>query len=186
MDDEYLRNTWYYEWNDQVPWVENEPWLEYETWDQLPNNMIHTCQQFRFKDGRAEWPTCNWKTKNQCNGGNLPGLYSTGYWTYCESLNWYEELEDGDLKTHALMARAFLINQFEEQDSEETKFRHWLTQCFRNFNKLNHELMTHLEDYWWNQHDMETSFEDTWKYHELQHSEHDKCEEDVDGVNDTK
>ena len=51
MDDEYLRNTWYYEWNDQVPWVENEPGRDYETWDQLPNNMIHTCQPFRFKDG---------------------------------------------------------------------------------------------------------------------------------------
>ena len=70
-----------------MPWVDEKPWLLHGTLEEPTQEIIHTCQPLRFKNGRAEWPTCNWETENRCNGGNLPGMYSVGHLTYCKIMN---------------------------------------------------------------------------------------------------
>ncbi|PWA55759.1 hypothetical protein CTI12_AA424930 [Artemisia annua] len=82
------------------------------------------------EDGRVEWPTCNWETEKHCNGSNLPGIYDIGYLTYCESYEWYEELEDGDLKNKALMEKA-LLEAPREHESDEA--HHDWVSAFRRF-----------------------------------------------------
>ena len=60
---EAFRNTWLYEWNDQVPWVSNKP----AYYDELE----HSCEPIRFMDGTYEWPSCDWRNEGICNGGSL-------------------------------------------------------------------------------------------------------------------
>ena len=81
--------------------------------------------------------------------------------TYYKSIKWYDELEDGDLKTSALIERAFLIEQHENRDGEGAEFCDWLERCFGDYHKLDCELMMKLEDYWWNVHDKEASPSET-------------------------
>ncbi|GJW80161.1 hypothetical protein Tco_0144136 [Tanacetum coccineum] len=56
-----------------------EPWPEdgvpYEICDQI-------CEPFRFKNGKAKWPTCNSNKDGFYNGGELPGMVRVGYMTY--------------------------------------------------------------------------------------------------------
>ncbi|GKC79779.1 hypothetical protein Tco_1130553, partial [Tanacetum coccineum] len=41
-----------------------------------------------------------------CNGGNLSGMIRVGNMTYFQNYEWYEGLEDGDLKDEALKEKA--------------------------------------------------------------------------------
>ncbi|GJT38997.1 hypothetical protein Tco_0938862 [Tanacetum coccineum] len=48
-----------------------EPWSE----DGVPYEICdHICEPFRFKNGKAKWPTCNSNEDEFCNGGELPGM----------------------------------------------------------------------------------------------------------------
>ncbi|GJS59663.1 hypothetical protein Tco_1531859 [Tanacetum coccineum] len=44
-----------------------------------------------------EWPTCGWRN-GYCNRGNLPGAYIIGNSLHYQDYEWYEALEDGELK----------------------------------------------------------------------------------------
>ncbi|GKC16309.1 hypothetical protein Tco_1013091 [Tanacetum coccineum] len=52
-------NTWYYEYNNEVPWVDEKPWLENGIWKEPTDDICHKCKLFGFKIGHVEWPTCN-------------------------------------------------------------------------------------------------------------------------------
>ncbi|GKF11733.1 hypothetical protein Tco_0049659 [Tanacetum coccineum] len=92
--DEY-KYAWICEWNKDVPWVADMPWLDYGPW------IEHVCKSFRFKNGYAKWPTCNWKMEKYCNGGDLPRVIQSGDMICFESYEWYENLEEGELKYKA-------------------------------------------------------------------------------------
>ncbi|GJX58460.1 hypothetical protein Tco_0289850 [Tanacetum coccineum] len=61
--------------NDELeePWSEDR--VSYEICD-------HICEPFRFKNGKAKWPTCNSNKDGFCNAGELPGIVWVGYMTY--------------------------------------------------------------------------------------------------------
>lgn len=63
---ETFKNTWLYEWNNQVPWVYNKP----EFYDEL----VHRCDAILFKNGTCEWPSCDWKNEGISNGGSIIGM----------------------------------------------------------------------------------------------------------------
>ncbi|GKA57422.1 hypothetical protein Tco_0756610, partial [Tanacetum coccineum] len=50
----------------------------------------------------SEWPTCNWRDKEYCNRGNLPGKFQVGSTIHYQDYKWYEVLEDSHLKDEAL------------------------------------------------------------------------------------
>ncbi|GJR52932.1 hypothetical protein Tco_1403453 [Tanacetum coccineum] len=68
--DEY-KDAWIYEWNKDVPWVANMPWLDYGPWMEPSDDIEHVCKPFRFTNGHAKWPTCNWKKEKYCDEGEL-------------------------------------------------------------------------------------------------------------------
>nr|GEY25389.1 hypothetical protein [Tanacetum cinerariifolium] len=80
--------------NDELeePWSEDE--VPYEIYD-------HVCEPFRFKNGKAKWPTCKSNEDGFCNGGELPGMVRVGYMTYFQDYEWYNELADKNLKEEA-------------------------------------------------------------------------------------
>ncbi|GJV39598.1 hypothetical protein Tco_1418038 [Tanacetum coccineum] len=52
--------------------------------------------------------TCSWKDDGYCNGGNLPGTYIIGNQLHYKDYEWYEALEDSELKDLALRNNAIM------------------------------------------------------------------------------
>ncbi|GKA45210.1 hypothetical protein Tco_0738006 [Tanacetum coccineum] len=104
--DEY-KDDWIYEWNRDVPWVDEKPWTDTGVWTE-PTPVKHYCKPFNYKIGCLEWPTCSWKNYGYRNGGNLPGTYHIGNSLHYQDLEWYEALEDCELKDGALRNKAIM------------------------------------------------------------------------------
>ncbi|GJU61798.1 hypothetical protein Tco_1243633 [Tanacetum coccineum] len=94
---EDYKNDWIYEWNKDVPWVDEKPWTNARVWTK-PTPVKHTCKPFNYKTGCSKWPTCSWKDDGYCNGGNLPETYIIGNQLHYQDYEWYEALEDSELK----------------------------------------------------------------------------------------
>ncbi|GJT25293.1 hypothetical protein Tco_0895230 [Tanacetum coccineum] len=130
---EDYKNTWYYEWNNEVPWVDKKPWLEDGIWKEPTDDICHQCKPFCFKNGHAEWPT------------------------YYEL---YEGLENGDLKEETLKEKAILEGSWGHENTKGNNFFSWLKEKFCNYHELDYELMLKLEEYWWRMKEEEESSED--------------------------
>ncbi|GKE66134.1 hypothetical protein Tco_1520295 [Tanacetum coccineum] len=85
------------------------------SWESLRIFISHS---FQFKIGDIEWPTCNSNEDGYCNGGNLPGIIRVGNMTYLQNYEWYEGLEDGDLKNEALKEKAILEGSLGHENEE--------------------------------------------------------------------
>ncbi|GJU61522.1 hypothetical protein Tco_1243357 [Tanacetum coccineum] len=96
---EEYKDDWIYEWNKDVPWP------------------------FNYKSGCSEWPTCSWREDGYCNGENLPGTYIVGNSLHYQDLEWYEALEDGELKVEALKNKAIMEGIIEEDDESSNEGR---------------------------------------------------------------
>ncbi|GKA17386.1 hypothetical protein Tco_0697223 [Tanacetum coccineum] len=136
-DDE---NDWIYEWNKDVPWVDEKPWTNAGVWTK-PTPVKHTCKPFNYKTGCSEWPTCSWKDDGYCNGGNLPGTYIIGNQLHYQDYEWYEALEDSELKDLALTNKDIMEGVINEDDNESRyeQKRRW--NIYINYNdvyEINH------------------------------------------------
>ncbi|GKD29405.1 hypothetical protein Tco_1240183 [Tanacetum coccineum] len=114
---EDYKDDWIYEWNKDVPWVNEKPWTDAGVWTE-PKPVIHTCKPFNYKTGCLEWPTCSWMDDGYCNGGNLPKTFIIGNQLHYQDLEWYEALEDSELKDLALRNKA-ITEGFTNKDDEE-------------------------------------------------------------------
>ncbi|GJS61735.1 hypothetical protein Tco_0656519 [Tanacetum coccineum] len=112
---EDYKDDWIYEWNKDVPWVDEKPWTNAGVWTK-PTPVKHTCKPFNYKTGCSEWPTCSWKDDGYCNGGNLPGTYIIGNQLHYQDYEWYEALEDSELKNKALRNKAIMEGFINEDD----------------------------------------------------------------------
>ncbi|GJW55618.1 hypothetical protein Tco_0099703 [Tanacetum coccineum] len=116
---DYYKNDWIYEWNKDIPW------------------------DFNYKTGCSEWLTCSWINDGYCNGGNLPGTYIVGNQPHHQNLEWYESLEDCELKEQALRNKAIiegLIDEGENKSRHEQKKRWNLYTNYDDAYEINHEL----------------------------------------------
>ncbi|GJS29864.1 hypothetical protein Tco_0490484 [Tanacetum coccineum] len=138
---EDYKDDWIYEWNKDVPWVDEKPWTNAGVWTK-PTPVKHTCKPFNYKTGCSEWPTCSWKDDGYCNGGNLPGTYIIGNQLHYQDYEWYEALEDSELKDEALRNKA-IMEGFIKEDDDESRYeqkRRW--NIYTNYDdayEINHE-----------------------------------------------
>ncbi|GKC41676.1 hypothetical protein Tco_1059398, partial [Tanacetum coccineum] len=100
-----------------VPWVDEKPWTDTGVWTE-PKLVIHTCKPFNYKTGCSEWTTCNWMNDGYCNGGNLPGTYIIGNQLHYQDYEWYEALEDYELKEEALRNKAIMDGFINDDDDK--------------------------------------------------------------------
>ncbi|GJZ30159.1 hypothetical protein Tco_0575206 [Tanacetum coccineum] len=112
--DDY-KDDWIYEWNKDVPWVDEKPWTDTGVWTE-PKPVIHTCKPFNYKTGCSKWPTCNYE--------------------------WYEALEDSELKDEALRNKAIMEGSIKDYDDESSyeQMRRW--DIYTNYDdtyKKNHD-----------------------------------------------
>ncbi|GJW34693.1 hypothetical protein Tco_0057613 [Tanacetum coccineum] len=137
---EDYKNDWIYEWNKDVPWVDEKLWTNAGVWTK-PTPVKHTCKPFNYKTGCSEWPTCSWKDDGYCNGGNLPGTYIIGNQLHYQDYEWYEALEDSELKDLALTNKDIMEGVINEDDNESRyeQKRRW--NIYINYNdvyEINH------------------------------------------------
>ncbi|GKA08832.1 hypothetical protein Tco_0688163 [Tanacetum coccineum] len=122
---EDYKNDWIYKWNKDVPWVDEKPWTNTGVWTK-PTPVKHTYKPFNYKTGCSEWPTCGWKDDGYCNGGNLPGTYIIENQLHYQDYEWYEALEDSELKDEGLRNKAIMEGFVKEDDD---KSLHELPVC---------------------------------------------------------
>ncbi|GJR65870.1 hypothetical protein Tco_0011935 [Tanacetum coccineum] len=138
---EDYKNDWIYEWNKDVPWVDEKPWTNTGVWTK-PTPVKHTCKPFNYKTGCSEWPTCSWKDDGYCNGGNLPRTYIIENQLHYQDYEWYEALEDGELKDLALRNKAIMegfINEDDNESRDEQKRRWNIYTNYDDAYEINHE-----------------------------------------------
>ncbi|GJW47257.1 hypothetical protein Tco_0078903 [Tanacetum coccineum] len=105
-----------YEWNMDVPWVDEKPWTDTGVWTE-PKPVKHTCEPFNYKTRDSEWPMCSWKEDGYCNGGNLPGTYIIENQLHYQDYEWYEALDDCELKEEALRNKAIMDGVINDDES---------------------------------------------------------------------
>nr|GFA87019.1 hypothetical protein [Tanacetum cinerariifolium] len=121
--DEY-KDDWIYEWNIDVQWVDEKPWTEKGAWKE-PTPVKHYCKPFNYKTGCSEWPTCIWKDDGNYNGGNLPRDYIIRNSLHYRDYEWYEALEDSNLKKQALRNKAIMEGLISDGESSNDGWRRW-------------------------------------------------------------
>ncbi|GJV18575.1 reverse transcriptase domain-containing protein [Tanacetum coccineum] len=114
---EDYKDEWIYEWNTDVPWVYDKPWLDNGIWKE-PTPVKHTCKPYKYKTGCSEWPTCSWRDEGYYNGGNLLGTYIIGNQLHYQDYEWYEALEDYELKNEALRNKSIMEGFIKDDDDE--------------------------------------------------------------------
>nr|GEW99751.1 hypothetical protein [Tanacetum cinerariifolium] len=98
---------------DDVPWVHEKPWTNYRAWKK-PAPVKHCCKPFNYKTGCSEWPTCSWRNDGYRNRGNFPGAYIIEISLNYQDHEWYEALEDEELKEEALRNKAIIEGIIDE------------------------------------------------------------------------
>ncbi|GJT64350.1 zf-BED domain-containing protein [Tanacetum coccineum] len=88
--------------------VNEKPWTDDGSWSEPIDNIHHECNPLRFEDGIAKWPTCNWKKDEYCNTGDLSGFIRNGNLICYEDYEWYDTIEDNELKEEALINKRIL------------------------------------------------------------------------------
>ncbi|GJY31808.1 hypothetical protein Tco_0415303 [Tanacetum coccineum] len=187
---EDYKNTWYYKWNNKVPWVDEKPWLEDRIWKEPTDDIHHECKLFGFKSGHVEWPTCNWRDDGYYNEGDLSRVIREGKMVYFLNYEWYEGLEDGNLKDEDLKEKVILEGSWGHKNRKGMNFCSWLKESFGNYHEIDYELMLKLEEYWWGKKEEEESSEDAWSNYspndEWEHHEHvNYIQTDVNSNHDT-
>ncbi|GKE73270.1 hypothetical protein Tco_1535311, partial [Tanacetum coccineum] len=135
-----------YEWNKDIPLVDEKPWTEAIVWKK-PKPVKHTCKPFNYKTGCLKWPTCSWREDGYCNRGNLPGAYHIGNSLHYQDLEWYEALEDRELKDEALRNKAIIEGLISDDESYNDCWKKWKSHeiYYHNYNKGEYENETQKE-----------------------------------------
>ncbi|GJS83693.1 hypothetical protein Tco_0750234 [Tanacetum coccineum] len=114
---EDYKDDWIYKWNKDVPWVDEKPWIDTGL-------------------------TCNWRDDGYCNGGNLPGTYIIGNQLHYQNYEWYEALEESELKDLALRNKASmegLIGDDENESCYEQRIRWNVYTNFDDAYEIKHD-----------------------------------------------
>ncbi|GJR25010.1 hypothetical protein Tco_0973537 [Tanacetum coccineum] len=143
---ENYKDDWIYEWNKNVPWVYDKPWLDIGIWKE-PKPVKHTCKPFNYKTGCSEWPTYSWREDGYCNGENFLGAYHIGNSLYYQDLEWYEALEDSELKDEALRNKAIMEGLISDDESCNDYWKRWKIHeiYYHNYDEGEYEYKTHKQ-----------------------------------------
>ncbi|GJT72895.1 hypothetical protein Tco_1032181 [Tanacetum coccineum] len=95
---------------------------EIEPTDDESSNLEETDHD---DEQEIEWPTCSWKNDGYCNGGNLLGAFIIGNSLHYQDYEWYEALEDSELKEQALRNKAIMEGLISDDESSNDGWGRW-------------------------------------------------------------
>ncbi|GJY42038.1 hypothetical protein Tco_0429308 [Tanacetum coccineum] len=91
----------------------------FKTYEDYKDDWIY--EYNKDKTGCLEWPTCSWMDDGYCNRGNLPGTYIIRNQLHYQDYEWYETLEDSELKDEALRNKAIMEGFINDDDDVQYK-----------------------------------------------------------------
>nr|GEX02589.1 hypothetical protein [Tanacetum cinerariifolium] len=150
MDHYTMKALWIY-WikgNGEVELTNEECFVDMdEVTETKPTPVKHTCKPFNYKTGCSKWPTYSWKDDGYCNGGNLPGTYIIGNQLHYQDYEWYEALEDSELKYEALRNKSIIEGSLKHEDESryEPKKRWNIYTNYDGAYEINHDDNTREE-----------------------------------------
>ncbi|GJU53293.1 arginine--tRNA ligase, chloroplastic/mitochondrial-like protein isoform X2, partial [Tanacetum coccineum] len=88
-----------------------------------------------------------WREDGYCNGGNLPGAYHIGNSLHYQDLEWYETLEDSELKDEALRNKAIMEGLISDDESSNDCWKRWKSHeiYYHDYDEGEYENETHEE-----------------------------------------
>ncbi|GJX42506.1 hypothetical protein Tco_0257496 [Tanacetum coccineum] len=88
-----------------------------------------------------------WREDGYCNGGNLPGAYRIGNSLHYQDLEWYETLEDSELKDEALRNKAIMEGLISDDESSNDCWKRWKSHeiYYHNYDEGEYDNETHEE-----------------------------------------
>ncbi|GKA77991.1 hypothetical protein Tco_0784528 [Tanacetum coccineum] len=89
----------------------------------------------------------SWREDGYCNGGNFPGAYHIGNSLHYQDLEWYEALEDSELKDEALRNKAIMEGLISDDESCNDCWKRWRSHeiYYHNYDEGEYENETHEE-----------------------------------------
>ncbi|GJW97398.1 hypothetical protein Tco_0179206 [Tanacetum coccineum] len=130
MDHYTMKALWIY-------WIRGNDEVEL-TDEESSDNEDEVAEVFRID-------TNIWREDGFCNGGNFPDAYVIGNSLHYQDLEWYEALEDSELKEEALRNKAIMEGLIEEEDdNDESRYeqrRRW--NVYTNYDdayEINHDV----------------------------------------------
>ncbi|GJS40149.1 hypothetical protein Tco_0565192 [Tanacetum coccineum] len=141
---EDYKDDWIYKWNENVPYVYDKLWLDNGIWKE-PKPVKHTCKPLNYKTGCSEWSTYSWREDGYCNGGNLPGAYHIRNSLHYQDLEWYEALEDRELKDNTIRNKGIMEGSISNDESSNDGWRRWESHEITYHNHIEIENEAHDE-----------------------------------------
>ncbi|GJZ12587.1 hypothetical protein Tco_0547817 [Tanacetum coccineum] len=119
---EDYKDDWIYEWNENVPWVYDKPWLDNGIWKEP-------------------------KPDGYYNGGTFLGAYRIGNSLHYQDLEWYEALEDSELKDEALRNKAIMEGLISNDESSNDCWKRWKIHeiYYHDYDEGEYKNKTHKE-----------------------------------------
>ncbi|GJZ01930.1 hypothetical protein Tco_0519891 [Tanacetum coccineum] len=96
-----------------------------------------------------EWLTCSWREDGYFNEGNFPGAYHIGNSLHYQDLEWYEALEDSELKDKALRNKAIMEGLINNDESSNDCWKRWKSHeiYYHNYDEGEYKNETHEEEH---------------------------------------
>ncbi|GJR30794.1 reverse transcriptase domain-containing protein [Tanacetum coccineum] len=117
--------------------------MGFKTYEDYKDDWIYECNKdVPWVIGCSEWPTYSLRDDGYYNGGNLPGTYIVENQLHYQDYEWYEALEDCELKDEALRNKA-IMEGFINEDDDESRYeqkRQW--NIYTNYDdayEINHD-----------------------------------------------
>ncbi|GJX78629.1 hypothetical protein Tco_0326778 [Tanacetum coccineum] len=109
----------------------------------LPN-VDHDKLRIVFFPNLIGW---SWREYGYCNGGNLPDAYVIGNSLHYQDLEWYEALEDSELKDEPLRNKAIMEGLISNDESSNDCWKRWKSHeiYYHNYDEGVYENETHEE-----------------------------------------
>ncbi|GJY05308.1 hypothetical protein Tco_0371248 [Tanacetum coccineum] len=89
----------------------------------------------------------SWREDGYCNGGNFPSAYHIGNSLHYQDLEWYEALEDSELKDEALRNKDIMKGLISDDESGNDCWKRWKSHeiYYHNYDEGECENGTHEE-----------------------------------------
>ncbi|GKB19268.1 hypothetical protein Tco_0853191 [Tanacetum coccineum] len=86
----------------------------------VDDDSEHEVDDMGFDQSDIAFTEC-WINDGYCNGGNLPGTFIIENQLHYQDYEWYEALEDSELKAEALRNKAIMEGFIKDDDDESSE-----------------------------------------------------------------
>ncbi|GKC79377.1 hypothetical protein Tco_1130151, partial [Tanacetum coccineum] len=107
-----------------IYWIRGDDKVELMD-EEFSDNEDEVAEVFRIDTNIFNFETPIWREDGYCNGGNFLRAYHIGNSLHYQDLEWYEALEDSELKDEALRNKAIIEGLISDDESSNDCWKRW-------------------------------------------------------------